>query len=225
MPLHLTACCIRSSSHTYLWTCLTSKVANALTSTPHPQQFYGAGQYRLVGVVLQRALVICVAASVPIYMLWMKTAYVLESFGIETSLAEDVSSVVHLLSIGLIPCFIFDCLRKYLTCQGIVSPAFYSILISVRKSNQAYIFARAPVLPSLDAGPCSPVLLVQIVLHYGILTMVVERDVLGIGYAGGALALALGNFFMVFFLCVYIFHSGIWRKTWIIEPGTWHGDT
>lgn len=157
-------------------------------------QFYGAAQYRLVGVALQRSLVVCAVACIPIYMLWFFTADLLEMFGIEHSLALEVSGFVRILSVGLIPAFVFDCLRKYLTCQGLVNPALYSILAAIS-------------------------------IHYILLTLVANYGIASSAVVGGAVALAVGNISCALFLFLWIFKTGIWKKTWILGPGTWHGWT
>lgn len=157
-------------------------------------QFYGAAQYRLVGVALQRSLVVCAVACMPIYMLWFFTSELLEMFGIEHSLALEVSSFVRVLSFGLIPAFVFDCLRKYLTCQGLVNPALYSILAAIA-------------------------------IHYILLTLLVHYGLFSSAVIGGAVALAIGNFTCALLLSLWIYKTGIWRKTWVLDPGTWYGWT
>lgn len=94
-------------------------LAECLLTYSYPQQFYGAKQFRLVGVVLQRCLVVCTAASFPIYGLWMFTAPFLTAFGIEAELSREVAIFVWLLGFGLVPAYVFDCTRKYLQVSDI----------------------------------------------------------------------------------------------------------
>ncbi len=103
------------------------------------QQFYGAGQLKLVGVVLQRTLVICTAASIPVYLLWAFTAPLLRLMDIEPELCDEVAIFVQVMAAGLLPAYVFDCLRKYLQ---VCAPVKFLLHADVRKGLE-YKFRHA----------------------------------------------------------------------------------
>jgi len=88
-------------------------------------QLYGAGQYRQVGIVTQRTLVVISVALVPIGLLWFFTAPLLELVGIEADVAERASWFARVMILGLPAIAVQETVRKYLQCQGVMRPFVY----------------------------------------------------------------------------------------------------
>ncbi|KAI8471347.1 MAG: mate-domain-containing protein [Monoraphidium minutum] len=86
-------------------------------------QAYGAGNYKAMGLLLQRALAICVVACVPIALLWLGSQGLLGLMGQEADIAAHASRYL----IFCIPCLFLsistECLRRYLQSQREVRPA------------------------------------------------------------------------------------------------------
>ncbi len=53
-------------------------------------------------------------AGVPVVIVWCSTASILQLFGIDASLAQDVGVFTRIMIFGLVPAYTFECLRKYL---------------------------------------------------------------------------------------------------------------
>lgn len=79
-----------------------------------PVQAYGARNYRALGEVLQRALLVCWAACIPVALLWCRSAEVMVAVGQDPAIAAMAGRYLALC----IPCLFLgitnDCLKKYL---------------------------------------------------------------------------------------------------------------
>lgn len=88
-------------------------------------QAFGAQHYVLVGVLLQRALVLVGMLCVVLSVSWLGCYPVLIWIGQEEAVAEIASKCVLCLIPGLFGVALFFCLRTYLAMQSIVLPAMY----------------------------------------------------------------------------------------------------
>jgi MATE family multidrug resistance protein len=84
-------------------------------------QAYGAENYRLVGVLAQRALFICAVVSLPVMLVWWHlTAPVLHAIGVEEPVVELAASFTRWYCLSLWPQIgCWTCL-KFLSMQGMV---------------------------------------------------------------------------------------------------------
>lgn len=121
-------------------------------------QAYGAGKPRVLGLVLQRAIVILAIISLPIAVLWYFTDTLLLALGQDPEVRKHHMGVlptrtpdkpprrpsrslslfqvsrlagqfVFTLTAGLYPSLLFEAQKKYLQAQGITRPPMYVVLI------------------------------------------------------------------------------------------------
>jgi MATE family multidrug resistance protein len=87
-------------------------------------QAYGARNYPLVGLFLQRAILVCAALCVPIAALWLNAAPILEhAMGQEPALAAVAGRYLGLCIPALFLSVGIECLRRYLVTQRAGAPA------------------------------------------------------------------------------------------------------
>lgn len=86
-------------------------------------QAYGAGAYLRVGVVLQRALLVCWTVCLPVVLLWSQSHALLLQLGQQ----PDIAALASRYLVLCIPCLFLtttmECIRKYLQSQRAVKPA------------------------------------------------------------------------------------------------------
>ncbi len=93
-------------------------------------QAHGAGRYRLVGLALQRGLVLAGLISVPLAVLWLGTESFLLWAGQDPELSRAAFEYT-LVQIPSIPFFLaYTVLRQYLQGREVVRPALWVILIA-----------------------------------------------------------------------------------------------
>ncbi|XP_042491313.1 protein DETOXIFICATION 48-like [Macadamia integrifolia] len=103
----------------------------AMGMEPICGQAYGAKQWKLLGLTLQRTVLLLLTASVPISFMWLNMKRIL----LWCSQDEAISSVAHLFIVFSIPDLFFlsllHPLRIYLRTQSITLPLAYCSAISV----------------------------------------------------------------------------------------------
>jgi len=86
-------------------------------------QAFGAKEYKLVGVYLQRAILILTLSLFPIFFFWCFTEKILITFGNIDQEAAHLSQLwVYCLMVGIWPLSVFDAFRKFLLAQKITIP-------------------------------------------------------------------------------------------------------
>ncbi|KAI8466628.1 MAG: mate-domain-containing protein [Monoraphidium minutum] len=85
-------------------------------------QAYGAAQYRLMGVYLQRALLICWALCLPIAAIWLNARTLLLMTGQQEDIADIAARYLRILTPSLFIAAASDTCRRYLTAQRVVVP-------------------------------------------------------------------------------------------------------
>lgn len=93
-------------------------------------QAYGAGSYRMVGVMLQRALLVCCCAIIALVPIWIATEPLLRAIGQEAELSRLAARYVQLSIPSLFFSGIAECTKRYLMCQGIVVPTALATAVS-----------------------------------------------------------------------------------------------
>ena len=84
-------------------------------------QAHGARQYRSLGVVLQRALLICWLTALPICALWAHAAPLLRALGQPPAIADGAALYLHAAAPCIFLIAITECLKRYLLAQvGII---------------------------------------------------------------------------------------------------------
>jgi len=101
-------------------------------------QAYGAKNYKALNETLQRALLICAAACVPISLLWNNAETVLVDLGQPANIAAGAASYLHIVTPALLLYSIHDCIDRYLISQGVVNP---SLVVAATCSGVAPLFA------------------------------------------------------------------------------------
>lgn len=103
----------------------------AMGMEPICGQAYGAKQFKLLGLTLQRTVLLLLSTSIPISFLWLNMKRILLFCGQD----EEISSVAHLFIVFSIPDLLFlsllHPLRIYLRTQNVTLPLAYCSAISV----------------------------------------------------------------------------------------------
>ncbi|GAX82291.1 hypothetical protein CEUSTIGMA_g9720.t1 [Chlamydomonas eustigma] len=85
-------------------------------------QVYGAQQYSALGVLLQRASLVCCLTCLPIYLLWSQTESLLVLMGQAPDVAYMAQTYITLAAPGLMLNAVRLCCRSYFQAQGYVTP-------------------------------------------------------------------------------------------------------
>lgn len=103
----------------------------AMGMEPICGQAYGAKQWKLLGLTLQRTVLLLLSISIPISFMWINMKRILLWCGQD----EEISSAAHTFILFSIPDLLFlsllHPLRVYLRTQGITLPLTYCSAISV----------------------------------------------------------------------------------------------
>ncbi|RVW65668.1 Protein detoxification 48 [Vitis vinifera] len=103
----------------------------AMGMEPICGQAYGAKQWKLLGLTLQRTVLLLLSTSIPISFMWLNMKRILSWCGQD----EEISSMAHTFIIFSIPDLFFlsilHPLRIYLRTQSITLPLTYCSAISV----------------------------------------------------------------------------------------------
>ncbi|KAF8404782.1 hypothetical protein HHK36_009671 [Tetracentron sinense] len=103
----------------------------AMGMEPICGQAYGAKQWKLLGLTLQRTVLLLLSTSIPISFLWLNMRKILLWCGQD----EEISSMAHIFIVFSIPDLFFlsllHPLRVYLRTQSITLPVTYCSAISV----------------------------------------------------------------------------------------------
>jgi MATE family multidrug resistance protein len=94
-----------------------SNVLNTLCS----QAFTGSNDLKLVGVYLQRGILITLAMFVPIGIIWWKTEIILNSLGVDAQLASMCGTFLNVLLLGSLPFILFNHLNSFMLAQGVTT--------------------------------------------------------------------------------------------------------
>uniref|UniRef100_A0A7C9DQQ4 Protein DETOXIFICATION n=1 Tax=Opuntia streptacantha TaxID=393608 RepID=A0A7C9DQQ4_OPUST len=103
----------------------------AMGMEPICGQAYGAKQMKLLGLTLQRTVLLLLSTSIPISFMWLNMKRILLWCGQD----DEISSVAHIFTLFSIPDLIFlsilHPLRVYLRTQNITLPLTYCTAVSV----------------------------------------------------------------------------------------------
>ena len=136
-------------------------------------QAYGAKNYHLVGVLIQRCAIITLIAFLPImYMWWFWSESILALMIPERELCFLASRYLRVTSLGVPGFVLFECGKRFLQCQGIFHASTIVLFV------------------------CAPL---NALMNY----LFVWDKTLGIGYLGAPLSVAINYWLMALGLLLY----------------------
>eukprot|EP00741_Cyanophora_paradoxa_P010627 tig00020537_g10271.t1 len=172
-------------ANTWQWaTFLSSQGATSALETLCSQA-YGAKQYMLVGIWLQRGLVVGTAFSIPVYVCWLLTERALIAIGQDPATAKLAGQFVYAQLFSLLPFMYFFLMQKYLQAQGNVRPAMVVGIIA----NLLNLALNFLLVRGLGSWP-------------------------GLGFTGSSLATTISRWLQFGLLLGYILVMGLHRSTW-----------
>jgi MATE family multidrug resistance protein len=109
---------------------LTQSMANVL-NTVCSQAYTGSSDISLVGVYLQRGVLITCSMFIPIGMVWWNAENILVSMNIDAQLASMCGQFLSVLLLGAIPFILFNCLKSFMFAQGITTAQSHITIIAL----------------------------------------------------------------------------------------------
>ncbi|KAL5079523.1 hypothetical protein RYX36_007944 [Vicia faba] len=88
-------------------------------------QSYGAKQYRMLGIHMQRAILILMTASIPISFIWINTKPILISLGQDPEISTEAGNYAKLMVPSIFAYGLIQCLNRFLQAQNIVFPMMF----------------------------------------------------------------------------------------------------
>ncbi|KAI9441906.1 MOP flippase [Lactarius indigo] len=98
-------------------------------SIPGSQAFTGGKQSTDLSVHFQRCITLLWLLFIPVGIVWANMASVLMALGQEEQLSRDTQQYLRLLLLAAPGYIGFECLKKYLQCQGIMDASTYVLII------------------------------------------------------------------------------------------------
>ncbi|SJM87831.1 related to Ethionine resistance-conferring protein 1 [Zygosaccharomyces bailii] len=136
-------------------------------------QAYGAKNYYMVGVYVQRCAVITILAFLPVMLIWCLWAEPILAFMIpQKELCHLAARYLSVLSIGVPGFVLFECGKRFLQCQGIFHASTIVLFV------------------------CAPL---NALMNY----VLVWDERIGIGYLGAPLAVSINCWLMTLGLFLY----------------------
>ncbi|KAK1433850.1 hypothetical protein QVD17_10768 [Tagetes erecta] len=89
-------------------------------------QAYGAKQYQMLGVHLQRATVILILMAIPISIIWPFTGQIFTLFGQDLEVAKEAGNYAHWLIPSILPYGLLQCQIRFLQTQNNLKPLMLS---------------------------------------------------------------------------------------------------
>ncbi|KAH3761092.1 multidrug and toxin extrusion protein 1 [Pelomyxa schiedti] len=86
-------------------------------------QAYGAQNYKKVGIILQRGVLVCWCYCIPIIGVWFCSEYILVFLRQDPEISAAAARFMKIISPSLFPFFLYESTKRTLQCQGIVFPA------------------------------------------------------------------------------------------------------
>nr|KYP67256.1 Multidrug and toxin extrusion protein 1 [Cajanus cajan] len=153
----------------------------AMGMEPICGQAFGAKRFKLLGLAMQRTVVLLLLTSLFISFLWLNMKKILLVCGQQEDIATEAQSFILYSLPDLVAQSLLHPLRIYLRTQSITLPLTYTASLSI-------------------------------LLHVPINYLLVS--VMKLGIKGIALGAVWTNFNLVVSLILYIWVSGVYKKTW-----------
>ncbi|MED6124811.1 Protein DETOXIFICATION 16 [Stylosanthes scabra] len=88
-------------------------------------QSYGAKQHRMLGIHMQRAMLILMIVSVPLAVIWINTRSILMFLGQDPEISTEAGLYAQLMVPSLFAYGLLQCLNRFLQTQNIVFPMMF----------------------------------------------------------------------------------------------------
>ncbi|GAA0186784.1 transporter [Lithospermum erythrorhizon] len=85
-------------------------------------QSYGAKQYHMLGIYLQRAVIVLLCVSIPLAFIWANTGFILQALGQDPEIAEQAGIYARSMIPTLFGYGFLQCLVRFLQTQNNVFP-------------------------------------------------------------------------------------------------------
>lgn len=89
-------------------------------------QSYGAKQYHMLGVHMQRAMIVLLLSSIPIALVWAYTGYILTALGQDPDIAAEAGQYARFMIPSIFAYVMLQCHIRFLQTQNIVFPMMIS---------------------------------------------------------------------------------------------------
>ncbi|KAK9096190.1 hypothetical protein Sjap_021687 [Stephania japonica] len=89
-------------------------------------QSYGAKHFRMVGIHMQRAMVVALLASVPIALIWANTGYILVAVGQDREISMEAGRYARFMIPTIFAYGLLQCHTRFLQAQNNVLPMMLS---------------------------------------------------------------------------------------------------
>lgn len=89
-------------------------------------QSYGAKQHRMLGIHMQRAMLILMIVSIPLAIMWTNTTSILIALGQDPEISVQAGQYAQLMIPSLFAYGLLQCLNRFLQTQNIVFPMVFS---------------------------------------------------------------------------------------------------
>ncbi|KEH26665.1 putative multi antimicrobial extrusion protein [Medicago truncatula] len=93
-------------------------------------QSYGAKQYRMLGVHMQRAMFILMIVAIPLAVIWANTKSILILLGQDPEISIEAGNYARLMVPSLFAYGLLQCLNRFLQAQNIVFPMMLSSVVT-----------------------------------------------------------------------------------------------
>lgn len=85
-------------------------------------QAFGAGRYNMLGIHMQRAMLVLTVASVPLAFIWAYTGAILLALGQDPDVSNEAGSYARWMIPNLFGYAFLQCLVRFLQTQSVVTP-------------------------------------------------------------------------------------------------------
>jgi MATE family multidrug resistance protein len=89
-------------------------------------QHNGAGNYKEVGIILQRSILILGAITIPIFFLWFFTSNLFEALGVEQEVCDVIRIFIRIRCLTIPMDVINESYEKYLMSIGVMNPSMWA---------------------------------------------------------------------------------------------------
>ncbi|CAK8534214.1 unnamed protein product [Lathyrus sativus] len=93
-------------------------------------QSYGAKQYHMLGVHMQRAMLILMIVAIPLAVIWANTKSILILLGQDPEISAEAGNYAKLMVPCLFAYGLLQCLNRFLQTQNIVFPMMFSSAVT-----------------------------------------------------------------------------------------------
>ncbi|CAJ2637138.1 unnamed protein product [Trifolium pratense] len=93
-------------------------------------QSYGAKQYRMLGIHMQRAMFILMIVAIPLAIIWANTRSILIFLGQDPEISTEAGNYATLMVPSLFAYGLLQCLNRFLQTQNIVFPMMFSSAVT-----------------------------------------------------------------------------------------------